>query len=225
MQTRSWGGSSKSMLRDFFLENLEGFKFSFSWVTIPAMGMISTAQLKKGMYIIFHDEPHMVVDITFVSPGKGSAFYRIRLKSLYSGRVVEYTYKSGEKVEEVLVETHEAEYSYFDGSNYVFIEPRTFEQYSVSSGVVGEDKVFLKEGILYRIKFYQENPVGITLPKSIILKVVEIENSIKGDTATSAMKQAVTDTGAKVLVPLFIKSGEEISVSTETGEYLSRKTS
>lgn len=187
------------------------------------MGMISTAQIKKNTYIIFHEEPHMVVDISFVSPGKGSAFYRIKLKSLYTGRVIEYTYKSGEKVEEVMVETHEAEYSYFDGENYVFIEPRTFEQYMVLAEVIGDDKKYLKEGLLYRIKFYEEKPVGVTLPKSIICTVVETENSIKGDTATSAMKNAVLDTGAKVLVPLFVKAGEEISISTETGAYLSRK--
>ena len=187
------------------------------------MGMISTAQLKKVIYIIFHEEPHMVVDITFVSPGKGSAFYRVKLKSLSTGRVVEYTYKSGEKVEEVFVETHEASYSYFDGSNYVFIEPRTFEQYSVPAEIIGSDKVYLKEELLYRIKFYEENPVGVTLPKSIICVVVETENSIKGDTATNAMKNAILDTGAKVLVPLFIKVGDEISISTESGTYLSRK--
>ena len=203
----------KSMLWDFF----------WSGVRISLMGMISTAQIKKGIYVLFHEEPHMVVDISFVSPGKGSAFYRIKLKSLFTGRVIEYTYKSGEKVEEVLVETHEAEYSYYDGTNYVFIEPRTFEQYSVLADIVGEDKVYLKEGLLYRIKFYDDKPVGITLPKSIICTVVESENSIKGDTATSAMKNAVLDTGAKVLVPLFIKVGEEISISTETGAYLSRK--
>jgi elongation factor P len=187
------------------------------------MGVISTSQFKKGIYILFQDEPHMVVDIAFVSPGKGSAFYRTKLKNLYSGRIVEYTYKSGEKVEEVLVETHEAEYSYFDGSNYVFIEPRSFEQYSVSTEVIGEDKLYLKEGLLYRIKFYEENPVGVSLPKTIAYKVVETENSIKGDTATNATKQAVLDTGLKVLVPLFIKAGEEILVNTETGLYLSRK--
>jgi len=187
------------------------------------MGMISTAQFKRGIYLLFHEEPHMVVDITFVSPGKGSAFYKVKFKNLYTGRVLDYTYKSGEKVEEVVVETHEAEYSYYDGTNYVFIEPRTFEQYAVPSEVIGDDKIYLKEALLYRLKFYDEKPVGITLPKSITCTVVEAENSVKGDTATSAMKNAVLDTGAKVLVPLFIKSGEEIIVSTETGAYLSRK--
>jgi len=187
------------------------------------MGMISTAQFKKGIYILFHDEPHSIVDISFVSPGKGSAFYRTKLKSLFTGRVNEYTYKSGEKVEEVIVETHEAEYSYFDGSAYVFIEPRTFEQYSVPAEVMGDDKVYLKEGLLYRIKFYDEKPVGVTLPKSIVCTVVEAENSVKGDTATNAMKNAVVDTRAKILVPLYVKVCDEISISTETGEYLSRK--
>ena len=187
------------------------------------MGVISTSQFKRGIYILFQDEPHMIVDTSFVSPGKGSAFYRTKLKNLYSGRIVEYTYKSGEKVEEVMVDTHEAEYSFFDGTSYVFIEPRTFEQYSVPTEIIGSDKVYLKEGLLYRIKFYEDNPVGIGLPKTIAFKVVEAENSIKGDTATNATKQAILDTGLKVLVPLFIKAGEEILVNTETGLYLSRK--
>ncbi len=187
------------------------------------MGVISTSQFKRGIYILFQDEPHMIVDTSFVSPGKGSAFYRTKLKNLYSGRIVEYTYKSGEKVEEVMVDTHEAEYSFFDGTSYVFIEPRIFEQYSVPTEIVGSDKVYLKEGLLYRIKFYEDNPVGIGLPKTIAFKVVESENSIKGDTATNATKQAILDTGLKVLVPLFIKAGEEILVNTETGLYLSRK--
>ncbi|MFA6185223.1 MAG: elongation factor P [Candidatus Shapirobacteria bacterium] len=187
------------------------------------MGVISTSQFKKGIYILFQDEPHMVVDIAFVSPGKGSAFYRTKFKNLYSGRIVEYTYKSGEKVEEVLVETHEAEYSYFDGSNYVFIEPRNFEQYMVPVEIIGDDKVYLKEGLLYRIKFYDDKPIGISLPKTIAFKVVESESSVKGDTVTNATKQAILDTGMTVQVPLFIKVGEEILVNTETGAYLSRK--
>lgn len=187
------------------------------------MGVISTSQFKKGIYILFQDEPHMIVDTSFVSPGKGSAFYRTKLKNLYTGRIVEYTYKSGEKVEEVIVETHEAEYSYFDGSNYVFIEPRSFEQYMVPVEIVGEDKVYLKEGLLYRIKFYDEKPVGVSLPKTIAYTVVEAENSIKGDTVTGATKLAVLDSGLKVQVPLFIKAGEEILINTETGAYLSRR--
>jgi len=186
--------------------------------------MISTAQFRKGMYIMFRDEPHMIVDMSFVSPGKGSAFYRTKLKSLKTGRIIDFTFKSGEKMEEVVVETREAEYSYFDGSSYVFIEPRTFEQFMVPIEIMGEDKIYLKEGVAYRIKFFEEEVVGLNFPKSIICTVVETDdNAIKGDTATGAMKPAVLDTGAKVNVPLFIKKGEAISISTEDGSYLSRK--
>lgn len=186
--------------------------------------MISTAQFRKGMYIMFREEPHMIVDLSFVSPGKGSAFYRTKLKSLKTGRIVDFTFKSGEKMEEVLVETREAEYSYFDGTSYVFIEPRTFEQFVVPVEVVGNDKIYLKEGIAYRIKFFEEDVVGLNYPKSIICTVVETDdNAIKGDTATGAMKPAVLDTGAHVNVPLFIRKGETISISTEDGSYLSRK--
>jgi len=143
--------------------------------------MISTAQFKKGMYLMFRDEPHMIVDMSFVSPGKGSAFYRTKLKSLKTGRIVDFTFKSGEKMEEVIVETREAEYSYFDGTNYVFIEPRIFEQYMVPEEVVGDDKIFLKEGVAYRIKFFEERVVGLNYPKSIVCTVVETDdNAIKG---------------------------------------------
>ncbi len=164
----------------------------------------------------------MIMDITFVSPGKGSAFYRTKLKSLKTGSQIDFVFKSGEKVEEVFVETHEANYSYFDGSNYVFIEPRSYEQFLVSLKVVGEDKRYLKEGRAYRLRFYEGESVGVVLPKSIVCQVMETENAIKGDTATGAVKPALTDTGIRIQVPLFVKVGEKVLVSTESGQYLSR---
>ena len=188
------------------------------------MSMINTSQFKKGVYILFKNEPYMIVGTTFVSPGKGSAFYKTKLKSLKNGTQLDFTFKSGEKAEEVFVETHEADYSYFDGSNYVFIEPRTFEQYVVGVMVVGDDKVYLREGKPYRLKFYQGEAVGIVLPKSIVATVAETENAVKGDTVTGAMKPAILDGGLQVQVPLFVKVGDKISVGTEAGEYLSRAT-
>ncbi|RLC35324.1 elongation factor P, partial [Candidatus Shapirobacteria bacterium] len=154
---------------------------------------------------------------------KGSVFYRTKLRSLNSGRVLEFTFKSGEKVEEVFVETNEGDYSYFDGSNYVFIEPRSFEQYIVPLEVIGDDKVYLKEGLRYRIQFYDDRAVGITCPKSVSCEVVETEMAVKGNTVSNALKPAVLDTGAKVQVPLFVKKGDMVTISTEKGEYLSRK--
>lgn len=187
------------------------------------MTTISTAQFKKGMYIMHRGEPRQIVGVTFVSPGKGSAFYRTKLKSLKTGSQIEYTFKSGERVEEVFVETSEANYAYFDGNSYVFIEPRSFEQFEVPQGVVGEDKIFLKEGKPYRIRFYEGRAVEVVLPKNIVCQVVETENAIKGDTATGAVKPATLDTGMVIQVPLFIKKGDRVSVSTETGQYLERK--
>jgi elongation factor P len=186
------------------------------------MAMISVNELKRGQYILYQDSPHSVVDSQFVSPGKGSAFYRFRLKGLFTGRVVDFTYKSGEKVDEVNVETREAEYSYFDGENYVFIEPRSFEQFNVPAQIMGEDKAYLKEGILYRIKFYEENAVGVTLPKTIVAKVTYTEPSVKGDTVTNALKPATLDTGTIVQVPLFVNNGDELIINTESGTYVSR---
>lgn len=186
------------------------------------MSMISVNELRKGQYIIFQEQPHSILESTFVSPGKGSAFYRFRLKSLLTGRVVDFTYKSGEKVEEVNVETHEAEYSYFDGENYVFIEPRTFEQYNVPNPIIGDDKVYLKEAALYRIRFYEDKPVGVILPKTIIAKVTYTEPSVKGDTVTNALKPATLDTGMTIQVPLFVSNGDELIVNTESGTYVSR---
>jgi len=184
--------------------------------------MISVNELKRGQYILFQDSPHSIVESTFVSPGKGSAFYRFRLKSLFTTRVVDFTFKSGEKVEEVMVETQEAEYSYFDGDNYVFIEPRSFEQYFVSIDVMGDDKAYLKEGTLYRIKFYEEKAVGVILPKTIVAKVTYTEPSVKGDTVTNAMKAATLDTGTTIQVPLFVGNGDELIINTESGTYVSR---
>jgi len=185
--------------------------------------MVNTAQFRKGMYIMFHNEPHMIVNMTFVSPGKGSAFYRTKLRALSTGRIIEFTFKSGEKIEEVYVETNEGDYSYFDGSNYVFIEPRSFEQYVVPIEVIGKEKIYLKEGLCYRIQFYKNKAVGIKCPKSISCEVVETEMAVKGNTVSNALKPAVLDTGAKVQVPLFVKKGDMVTISTETGEYLSRK--
>ncbi len=186
------------------------------------MSMISVNELKRGQYILFQDSPHSVVDSTFVSPGKGSAFYRFRLKSLFTARVVDFTFKSGEKVDEVIVETREAEYSFFDGENYVFIEPRSFEQFVVPVDIMGDDKAYLKEGSLYRIKFYEEKAVGVVLPKTIVAKVTYTEPAVKGDTVTNAMKPATLDTGTIVSVPLFVNNGDELIINTESGTYVSR---
>jgi len=186
------------------------------------MGTISTANFKKGIYIDFRNEPHQIVSYTFTSPGKGSSFYKTKLRSLSTKRIVEFTFKSGEKVEEVYVETKELQYLYSDGTNCTFMHPRNYEQYEVPISVLGKDVGYLVEGANCRVQFYEEKAVGISLPNKVILEVVETEAAVKGDTVSGAMKDAIMHTKLKVLVPLFVKKGDKIVVSTETGGYVSR---
>jgi len=186
------------------------------------MATISTTDFKKGIYINFRNEPYQIVSYKFTSPGKGSAFYKVKLRSLSTRRIIEFTFKSGEKVEEVYVETKELQYLYGDANVCTFMHPRTFEQYEIPVSVLGDDFAYLIEGTNCRVQFYEEEAVGITLPKKVTLEVVETEAAVKGDTVAGVMKEAITNTGAKVQVPLFVKKGDQVIISTETGEYLSR---
>jgi elongation factor P len=184
--------------------------------------MASTSDLKKGFCLIFKGEPHMVIDKTFVSPGKGSAFFRIKMRSLKNGAVSEFTFKSGEKIEEAPVQTQEFQYLYQQGKDYFFMNPRTYEQISLSEEIIGDSKIYLKENEIYRILMLDEQPVNLSLPLKIKLKVIEAEEAVKGDTANAATKPVKVETGYLVQVPLFVKKGDIIVINTEIGEYTAR---
>lgn len=184
--------------------------------------MIESSNLKKGMCIVFRDQPHLVVDKTFVSPGKGSAFTRVKLKNLKTGAVLEFTFKSGEKIEEAEVHTVEFQYLYHQGEDFFFMNPKNYEQISLSSEMIGDFKNFLKEGEIYRIMILEDRPICLIPPLKIKLKVIETEAGAKGNTVTGATKTAKLETGYTLQVPLFIKTGDTITVNTETGEYVSR---
>ncbi|MGB9911154.1 MAG: elongation factor P [Microgenomates group bacterium] len=184
--------------------------------------MIESGQLKKGMCILFRGEPHLVIDKTFVSPGKGSAFTRAKLRNIKTGAVLEFTFKSGEKIEEAEVNTLEFQYLYQQGEEYFFMNPRNFEQISLSQDLIGNFYHFLKEGETYKIMLFENQPITLIPPLKVKLKVIETEAGAKGNTVTGATKPAKTETGYIVQVPLFIKEGDTIIVNTETGEYVSR---
>jgi len=184
--------------------------------------MIESGDLKKGICIIFRGEPHLVVDKTFVSPGKGSAFTRAKLKNLKTGAVLDFTFKSGEKIEEANVNTIEFQYLYQQGKEYFFMNPRNYEQISLPEEMIGDFKNFLKEGDTYKIIVLENNPISLIPPLKVNLKVVETEAGAKGNTVTGATKPAKLETGYVVQVPLFIKKGDTITLNTETGEYVSR---
>jgi len=186
------------------------------------MSTISTADLKKGLAIMFRGTPHIVVDKTFVSPGKGSAFYRTKLKNLKTGNVIEFTFKSGEKLEEAPVEVKELQYLYQNGSELIFINPQTYEQLTLSRDMAGSFLPLMKEGEIYQVYVLEGQAVALRPPLKVRLKVTRSEPGARGNTVTGATKEVEVETGYKVQVPLFIKEGDTISINVESGQYVER---
>lgn len=186
------------------------------------MSTILTSDLKKGICIMFRGQPHLVVEKTFVSPGKGSAFYRTKLKNLKTGNVLEFTFKSGEKLEEAPVEVKEFQYLYKDGEDSIFIDPRIYEQLNLSHDTIGDFSRLMKEGEIYQIYVMENQPVALRPPLKVRLQVTHAEAGAKGNTVTGATKEVEVETGYKVLVPLFIKEGDFITINVETGQYSER---
>jgi elongation factor P len=186
------------------------------------MATISTADFKKGMFVEFKGEPHQIVDFQHVNPGKGSAFVRTRLKALKTGRVQEFTYKAGDSVVEYPVETHEMQYLYKEGDNYMFMDTRNYEQFTVLSTVLGEYTNYMKPNDIYQLLVNEEDVVGIRFPKKVRLQVTEADDGAKGNTVSGATKVVTLETGAKVAVPIFIKEDEMVAIDTETGQYVER---
>lgn len=186
------------------------------------MALISTSDFHKGVAIIFKGEPHIITECTFVNPGKGSAFTRTKLKNLIDGKVIEFTFKSGEKVEEAPVEIREMQYLYNDTQNYYFMNPKNFEQISLPASMIGDFKKFIKEGEVYQLYIMNEKALSFKPPLKVKLKVTEAGAGIKGNTVTGATKSVTTETGYKINVPLFIKEGDVIVINPETGEYVER---
>lgn len=187
------------------------------------MSTVTTADFKKGMFIEFKDEPHQIIESTHVNPGKGSAFVRTRLKSLKTGRVQEFTYKSGESVTELDVATREMQYLYPEGDGYVFMDNMNFEQVNVSSAMLGDYVNWIKANDTYQILILDEQAVGLRFPKKVRLQVTEADEGSRGNTVSGGGTKVVTvETGAKVNVPLFIKQGEMIAIDPENGSYVER---
>lgn len=188
------------------------------------MSVISTADFQKGIFINFKNEPHQIVELQFVNPGKGSAFVRTKLKHIKTDRVQEFTYKSGETVEQIPVEVHEMQYLYKENDKYVFMDNRTYEQIYLTKEILGNFSKFLKEGDIHQILLFENEAVGMRFPKKVRLTVTNADDAIKGNTVMGAKKMVTVETGTQVAVPLFIKDGDVIAVDPESGEYLSRET-
>jgi elongation factor P len=184
--------------------------------------MIKAGAIAKGMFLLVKNEPHLVVEREFVNPGKGSAFVRLKLKSLISGQRLQQVIKSQEAVEEISVEQKESQYLYSDSENYHFMDLETYEQFTMPLQGQEDKKLFLREGDTVELPFWDERPIDILLPYKIVLKVAQAEAGLKGDTVSGATKPVTMETGLVVRVPLFIKAGDKILINTETREYVER---
>jgi elongation factor P len=158
-----------------------------------------------------------------VKPGKGGAFAQVELKNLIDGRKLNERFRSSDTVERVTLEQKAFQYLYEQGDALVFMDQSTYDQIELQKDFVGEDQVrFLHDGMVVSVEFHDERPIGIELPESVVLEVVETEPTVKGQTASSSYKPAKASNGMRIMIPPYMGEGERILVSTETGEYLRR---
>ncbi len=186
------------------------------------MGFYSTNEFKSGLKIILDNDPCVILENEFVKPGKGRAINRIKVRNLKTGRVLERTLTSGDTVESADVSEKDLQFLYFDGHHYHFMAPDTYEQYEINESVVGDSKLWLKEQDMCMVTLWNDAPLIITPPIFTVLKIVDTDPGVRGDTSGGGGKPATLETGAVVRVPLFVQIGEEIKVDTRTGEYVSR---
>jgi elongation factor P len=184
--------------------------------------MIDVNELRKGVTFELDGRLFKVLEYSHNKPGRGNATIRTKVRDLRSGNVLDKTFQSGDRVQDIRLDHHQATFLYSDENLFHFMDSENYEQTAISSAVVGDNAPYLKEGQEIKLTFHESEPIDVELPASVDLKVVEAEMAVKGDTATGATKNVKTETGLKVAVPLFVESGDTIRVDTRTGEYLTR---
>jgi len=183
--------------------------------------MISTSDFKNGITIVYDNQLYKILYFQHVKPGKGGAFVRTKLKDLNTGAIIDKTFRAGEKMEQAILETKRMQYLYKD-QYYNFMDIKTYEQIQLNENILEEQKDYLLENMELAVIFYKGKPISIELPLSIEAKIIKTEPGIKGDTVSSSFKPAVIETGAKVMVPLFINIGDVIKIDTRNREYITR---
>ena len=187
------------------------------------MAQIETNEFRAGVKVQIDKVPYVIVGVEFVKPGKGQAFTRVKIKNLLSSRVVEKTYKSGEKLDLADIEERKMRMLYKDQDGVVFMDDDTFDQMTIPLSVIGDSSPWLMEEINYDIVFYNGEIISISPPTFLDMVITDTAPGVRGDTASGrVLKAAVTETGAKVQIPIFIDQGEKIRIDTRTGEYVSR---
>lgn len=184
--------------------------------------MIDVNDLRKGVTFELDGNLYRVLDYHHHKPGRGKATIRIKARNLRTGAIVERTFPSGNQVQDVRLDHHNAQYLYTDGDYYYFMDTETYDQFAIPADVLGENAKFLKDNMEVKLTFYKGEPLDVELPITVDLEVVQAEVAVKGDTATGVTKKVVTETGLEVQVPAFINQGDVIRVDTRTGQYVTR---
>ena len=183
---------------------------------------ITPNQFKRGSKIEVDGEPYAVIEWQHIKCGRGGATVRTKIKNLITGRVLERTYDSGEKLKEPDFEEKKMQYLYHDGTEYIFMDQESYEQVHLDDDCVGDSYLFMPESLDVSVQFFNGKPIGITLPNFVELEVTECEPGVKGDTVTGGSKGATVITGGKVQVPLFINEGDVLKIDTRDASYIER---
>ena len=184
--------------------------------------MVSAGDFKNGLTVEIEGNIFQILEFQHVKPGKGAAFVRTKMKNIINGGVVEKTFRPTEKFEQAHIDRKEMQYLYSDSDLFYFMDVETYDQIAVNAGTVGESLKFVKENENVKVISYQGNVFSIEPPITVELDIIETEPGFKGDTAQGATKPAIVETGAQVMVPLFVEQGDKLKIDTRTGEYLSR---
>lgn len=185
--------------------------------------MISSNDFRPGVTIELDGAVWRVVEFLHVKPGKGSAFVRTKLKNVQTGSVVERTFRAAETVPQAVLEKSVMQYTYKDTDQFVFMDMETYEETRLSDNQIGDRVKYLKEGMEASVVRWGEQVIDVELPNSVVLEITQADPGVKGDTATGGTKPATVETGAQIMVPLFITIGERIRIDTRTDSYLGRE--
>ena len=185
--------------------------------------MISSNDFRPGVTIELEGSVWRVVEFLHVKPGKGSAFVRTKLKNVQTGSVVERTFRAAETVPQANIEKNSMQHTYKDGEDFVFMDMNTYEEARLRPEQIGDRVKYLKEGMEVNVLRWQEQVLEVELPNTVVLEVTETDPGVKGDTATGGSKPAIVETGAQIMVPLFISIGERIRIDTRNDSYQGRE--
>jgi len=184
--------------------------------------MLESGDLRKGGKLELDGEPYVIIQFEFVKPGKGKALYKCKLKNMITGAQFDRTFRSNEKFNEANLEEAEMEYLYSDGDSFCFMNTATYDQVFMSEGQMGDATLFIKENTVCQVLFFDEKPIGLTLPNFVVLRIVKTDPWVKGDTASGDSKPAEVETGYTVQVPPFVEVDERIRIDTRNGQYVER---